>query len=67
MVSANILLTEVKTEVIQGSPKMEGTKPLTCPRMIKMTQINFTSRNQLHNTANKVSCQSLNFGLNWPG
>ena len=34
MVSANILLTEVKTEVIQGSPKMEGTKSLTGPRLI---------------------------------
>ena len=32
---------------------------------LKMTQINFVSRNQLHNTAN--SCQHLNFGLSWPG
>ena len=28
---------------------------------VKMTQINFISRKQLHNTAN--SCQHLNFGL----
>ena len=35
------------------------------PFLIKMTQINFVSRNQLHNTAN--SCQHLNFGLSWPG
>ena len=34
-------------------------------RFVKMTQINFVSRNQLHNTAN--SCQHLNFGLSWPG
>ena len=34
-------------------------------RIIKMTQINFVSRNQLHNTTN--SCQHLNFGLSWPG
>ena len=33
--------------------------------LLKMTQINFGSRNQLHNTAN--SCQHLNFGLSWPG
>ena len=32
---------------------------------VKMTQINFISRNQLHNTAN--SCQHLNFGWSWPG
>ena len=35
------------------------------PFLIKMTQINFVSRNQLHNTAN--SCQHLNFGLSWLG
>ena len=29
-----------------------------------MTQINFVSRNQLHNTVN--SGQHLNFGLSWP-
>ena len=33
--------------------------------LLKMTQINFVSRNQLQNTAN--SCQHLNFGLSWPG
>ena len=33
--------------------------------LLRMTQINFVSRNQLHNTAN--SCQHLNFCLNWPG
>ena len=34
---------------------------------VKMTQINFVSRNQLHNTANR--CQHLNFGfeLAWLG
>ena len=32
---------------------------------IKMTQINFFSRNQLHNIAN--SCHHFNFGLSWPG
>jgi transcriptional/translational regulatory protein YebC/TACO1 len=32
--------------------------------ILKMTQINFVSRNQLHNIAN--SCQYLNFGLSWP-
>ena len=32
---------------------------------VKMTQINFVSRNQLHNIAD--SCQHLNFGLSWPG
>ena len=30
-----------------------------------MTQINFVSRNHLHNTAN--SCQHLNFGVSWLG
>ena len=29
--------------------------------MLKVTQINYVSRNQLHNTAN--GCQILNFGL----
>ena len=34
--------------------------------IVKMTQINFISRNQLHNIyAN--SCQRLNFGLSWSG
>ena len=33
--------------------------------LLKMTQINFGSRNQLHNTAN--SCHYLNFSLSWPG
>ena len=32
---------------------------------VKMTQINFVSRNLLQSTAN--SCQHLNFGLSWPG
>ena len=32
---------------------------------VKVTQINYVSRNQLHNTAN--SCRILNFGLSWPG
>ena len=32
---------------------------------VKMTQINYVSRNQLHNTAK--SCQILNFCLSWPG
>ena len=32
---------------------------------LKMTQINFVSRNQLHSTAN--SYKHLNFGLSWPG
>ena len=32
---------------------------------LKMTQINFVSRNQLHHTTN--SCQHLTFGLSWPG
>ena len=32
---------------------------------LKVTQINYVSRNQLHNTAN--GCQILNFGLSWPG
>ena len=32
---------------------------------VKMTQINYVSRNQLHNTSN--GCQILNFGLSWPG
>ena len=31
--------------------------------VVKVTQINFVSRNQLHNPAN--SCQHLNFGLTW--
>ena len=31
-------------------------------QILEMTQINFVSLNQLHNTAN--SCQHLNFGLN---
>ena len=35
------------------------------PTGIKVTQINFVSRNQLHNTGN--SCQHLNFGLSWSG
>ena len=33
--------------------------------ILKVTQINYVSRNQLHNTAN--GCQILNFGLSWPG
>ena len=32
---------------------------------VKMAQINFGSRNQLHNTAN--TCQHFNFGWSWPG
>ena len=32
---------------------------------VKMTQINYVSRNQLHNTSN--GCQILYFGLSWPG
>ena len=32
---------------------------------LKVTQINYVSRNQLLNTAN--DCQILNFGLSWPG
>jgi hypothetical protein len=33
--------------------------------ILKVTQINYVSRNQLYNTAN--DCQILNFGLSWPG
>ena len=32
---------------------------------VNVTQINYVSRNQLHNTAN--GCQILNFGWTWPG
>ena len=32
---------------------------------VKMTQINFVSTNQLHNTAN--NCRHLNSGVSWPG
>ena len=32
--------------------------------ILKVTRINYVSRNQLHNTAN--GCQILNFGLSWP-
>ena len=32
---------------------------------LKVTQINYVSRNQLHNTSN--GCQILNFGLSWLG
>ena len=32
---------------------------------VKVTQINYVSRNQLQKTAN--GCQILNFGLSWPG
>ena len=34
-------------------------------KLLKVTQINYVSRNQLHNTAN--GCQILSFGLSWPG
>jgi hypothetical protein len=32
---------------------------------LRVTQINYVSKNQLHNTAN--GCQILNFGLSWLG
>jgi hypothetical protein len=46
-------------------PKKSKISQLLKTYEVKMTQINFISRNQLHNTAN--SFQHLNFGLSWPG
>ena len=51
--------------MMMGNNKPMNRKRQRPSRYVKMTQINFVSRNQLHNTAN--SCQHLNFGLSWPG
>ena len=42
---------------------IKSMKTLNCFNL-KVTQINYISRNQLHDTAN--DCQILNFGFSWP-
>ena len=39
--------------------------PTFLEKIVKVTQINCGSRNQLHNSGS--ACQILNFGLSWPG
>ena len=51
--------TRAQNQKYSDAHKKGGTGSL------KMTQINFVSRNQRRNTAN--SCQHLNFGLSWLG
>ena len=55
--------TSAKPVYTEKSLKM--TPALHNHLLLKVTQINYVSRNQLHNATN--DCEILNFGSSWPG